>query len=620
MSICRDCFRTWAARRLLGLLVAGSIYSSVYPWYYLRFVVWRDGIGALRFNPMMDMTRMLGFTDTAIGGRMLPSVATAFFAILLVFGIQSAWAGPVGTPPDSPAIKSEGVDTHTQNEVGSPGTWMPDGPAKVAYVPIEGVIDSGKATYFKRVLESAKEQKVTHLVVHLTTPGGHLSAGMEMLSAALDTPRNGPRLIAFVDDHSLSAGSLIGYGHDEIYVTNKAMLGDIGVITQGSDGKIEYLPEKIETVVRALLRNAAQNRGWDQAKLVKMTARNQELYRFDVPDGHGGMVSKFVIEDDLGKFLSDHPRLKEGDKTLVLGKDRLLSYTGREAVAEGMATAMVDDLEAIYTRLGVTKDQVLDLSPTSTERTAWALASFAPLLAAAAMLFLFLEFKMPSGGLWIGLAVVCGIAFFACQFYMDLATYLEVILILSGLILVLVELFIFPLGGLIALLGGLFIAVGLVLSFVSTGIQFQPYAVGYGDALMFAVLQSGFALSILSVGTLFFIMALPKLALRTGLADAAAITAISSDGANTPESQAGKLIGRVGFAHTMLRPSGQISIDGQLHAGMTDNGSFLPPGAEVNVIAIHFGELVVRSIGSGSPSPQTPSASSSGSLPQDGIS
>jgi membrane-bound ClpP family serine protease len=187
---------------------------------------------------------------------------------------------------------------------------------RVGYLPINGAIDQGKAAYFKRALAKAKEQHLTHVVVHLTTPGGELGAGMEMLNACLDTPKDAPRLIAFVDDHSLSAGSLIAYGHDEILVTAKAMLGDIGVITMSSDGKIEYLPEKIETVVRTLLRNAAQNRGWDQAKLVKMTARTQELYRFDL----GAGKQAYVIEDDLGTWLAAHPEIKGESKVLTLGK------------------------------------------------------------------------------------------------------------------------------------------------------------------------------------------------------------------------------------------------------------------------------------------------------------
>ncbi len=456
----------------------------------------------------------------------------------------------------------------------------------VAYLPIEGEINEAKAAYFKRMLEQAKKQHVTHLLVHLTTPGGQVLAGMSMMNAALDTPKDAPRLIAFVDDHSLSAGSMIAYGHDEILVTPKALLGDIGVITRGSDGKIEYLPEKIETVIRALLRNAAQNRHWNQAKLVKMTARTQDLYRFTV-DGK----EEFVIQDDLSVWLAAHPGVSTDSKVLVLGNDRLLSYTAREAVEAGMATALVNDLDAAYARLGVAKADVIDLSPSSTEQLAWSLAAFAPMLAALALLFIFLEFKIPAGGLWLLLAAGAGVGFFVCQFYLDLANYLEVTLIIVGLALIVVEFLVVPFAGMFAAAGMLLLTTGLVLAFMPTATQFTPSAVGWGDSLTNAMIQAGYSLVIVSIGTVALIAALPRIALHTGLADAAAIDGTS---AGSVEAAAIDLIGQRGVARTLLRPGGQVDVAGQLFNALTEQGDFIQPGAAVEVVAARFGELVVK--------------------------
>ena len=472
--------------------------------------------------------------------------------------------------------------------------------AKVGYIPIEGGIDGTKAAYFKRSLKAAEERGLTHVVVHFTTPGGELGAGMEMLNAALSVPQNKPRLIAFVDDHSLSAGSLVAYGHDEVLVTSKALLGDIGVITQGTDGKIEYLPEKIETVVRSLLRNAAQHRGWDEAKMVKMTARNQELYRFTLPAVPASAAGEavpakevFVIQDDLGTWLAAHPDIKSESKVLVLGVDRLLSYTARDAVAQGMATAMVADLDAVYLRLGVTKTDVTDLSPSSTERTAWTLAGIAPLLAALALGLVFLEFKMPMGGMWLVLAAVVGAGFFVCQFYQDLATSIEVVIMVVGLTLILVEVFAFPVGGLLAGSGALMVVIGLVLSFMPTTTQFQPSVDGWGTMAMAAIWQSLTAVIVLTIGTIVMIAALPKMALKTGLADAAAITGTSG---GALEAEAATLVGSHGITHTILRPSGQIRIGQRILGAVSRDGGFIAEGAPVEVTGVHYGELVVTAV------------------------
>lgn len=456
----------------------------------------------------------------------------------------------------------------------------------VAYVPIEGEINPAKATYFKRALEQAKEKKVTHLLVHLTTPGGQLGAGMDMMNAALDVPKDAPRLIAFVDDHSLSAGSMIAYGHDEILVTPKAMLGDIGVITMSSDGKIEYLPEKIETVVRALLRNAAQNRGWNQAKLVKMTARTQDLYRFTL-DGK----DEYVIQDDLSAWLAAHPGVSTDSKVVVLGTDRLLSYTAREAVEAGMATALVNDLDAAYARLGVKAADVVDLSPSATEEMAWSLATIAPMLAALALLFIFLEFKVPLGGLWLIGAAAAGIGFFVCQFYMDLANYLEVTLIILGLVLIVVEFLVLPLAGMFAAAGFTLLLTGLILAFMPTATQFTPSAVGWSDTLKSAMTQASFAIAVVTAGTIAMLFALPKLALHTGLADAAAIDGTS---AGSVEAAAVSLVGQRGVTRTLLRPGGQVDVAGQLFNAVTEQGDFIQAGAPVEVVAARFGELIVK--------------------------
>ncbi len=453
---------------------------------------------------------------------------------------------------------------------------------RVGYLPIHGPIDDGRAAYFKRGLGEAKKQGMTHLVVHLTTDGGALSAGQAMLQQALAS--DGPRLIAFVDNRCYSAGSLIAYGHHEILLTKEATLGDIGVIKMSADGKMEYAPEKVETVVRTLLRSAAQNRGWNEATLVKMTARNQDLYRFDLPEG-----PKMVIEDELPSFLAANPTIKTESKVLLLGKDRLLSYTAQEAVKAGMATALVDDLDGVYARLGVTKTAVTDLSPTSAERWSWTMAEAAPLLAAAALFFLFMELKAPGFGWWGGLAVACGVGFFVCQFALDLANSFEVVLLVLGVALVVLELFIIPTMGLLGILGGLMVVLALLLSFMPTDLQFDMSSPFWAERAAQAMTQATGAIAVMTIGTIGMLLLLPRLAVRSRLADAAAIDATS---AGTIE--AANLGGKTGTARSDLTPAGEVEVEGHLYSANADHGQFIPVGTPITVVEARFGELVVR--------------------------
>ena len=461
---------------------------------------------------------------------------------------------------------------------------------RIAYIKIEGVIDPGKSRYYQRAMDEAIEQKVDAVVVHLTTPGGRLDSAIEITKAALAVPEGGPLTVAFVDRESYSAGSLIAYAHNRVYLTNVATLGDIGVIFVGADGKMEYAPEKAETVARAMLRSVAQKNGWSEAKLLKMTARNQDLYRFDLPDG-----PVWVIEDDLPRFLADHPDVKDEKKILILGEDRLLSYTHQEALADGMATGIVKDLPDLYRTLGGDPSTVLNLAPTSTEELSWTLSGYASLLAALAVLFIILELKTPGIGLWASLAGVCGILFFICQFYMELASYPEVLLILFGIALLVVDLFFLPTGGMLAMVGLTAAMVGLVLAFMPDSTQFAPSSDGWGNSLGVALSNSIMALLVAVGGIIALLLALPKLAVAQRLASVAEITA-TSDGNEKAVAIINSHIGKRAVARSDLSPNGFIHLNDQEMGAVAQHSEFIKAGTAVIIVDMQFGEAVVRTV------------------------
>lgn len=465
----------------------------------------------------------------------------------------------------------------------------PSSAKRIAYVKIDGVIDPGKSKYYRRALDQAIAAKVDAVVVHLTTPGGRVDSAEEMTKAALAVPDDGPLMVAFVDRRSYSAGSLIAFAHRRIYVTPVATIGDIGVILIGADGQMEYAPEKGETVVRALLRSVAQKNGWNEAKLLKMTARNQDLYRFDLPTGQ-----VWVIEDDLPRFLAAHPEVNNGDKILLLGKDRLLSYTAKEAIDEKMATGQVTDLAGLYRELGGDPTTVLNLAPSGTEEFSWTLGGFAPLLAALAVMFVILELKSPGVGLWISLAGVCGVLFFICQFYLELASYPEVLLVTIGVVAIGLEIFLLPTGGLLALMGTGMAMVGLVLAFMPDANQFAPTDPRWSGNLLDALISSLLAMLVAAGGLVALILALPRLAVTRRMASVAEITATSSSDSPTSATNLG--VGSRAIARSDLTPNGAIVCNGRELNGESQNGEFIKAGTAVEIVGMRFGEAIVRPV------------------------
>jgi membrane-bound serine protease (ClpP class) len=507
-------------------------------------------------------------------------------SLFLAFFSAASSALSAAEPSTAPAAKEPSATETT------PVTTGPEAPTtaakRIAYIKIDGVIDDGKAAYYQRSLDKAVEQKVDVVVVHLTTPGGGVMAAEKITKTALAVPDNGPLMVAYIDRESYSAGSLIAYAHQRVYLSKIATLGNIGVIFQGADGEMKYGPEKIETVIRALLRAVAQKNGWNEALLQKMTARNQDLYQFNSPDG-----PIYVIEDELPKFLSEHKNFKDEDKILLMGEDRLLSYTADEAIKHKMASGMAKDLDELYRQLGGVPANVLNLAPSNTEEMAWTLGSFAPLLAALAVLFIIMELKTPGIGLWASLAGVCGILFFICQFYLELASYPEVILVVLGVGLIVLELFFLPTGGLIGICGAALGLSGLILAFMPDNVQFNPTSDGWGSALAAAFSNSILALIVGAGGIIALLFALPKMAVASKMAAIGEITATSESDTTNALVKSG-LIGRVVTTRSDLTPNGSILVEQREMSAVAEHGAFIKAGTQVSIIDIQFGEAVVR--------------------------
>ena len=461
----------------------------------------------------------------------------------------------------------------------------------VGYVEIDDIIDRFQDRYLARVIELARAENIDTLLVRIDTDGGEVHHARTMFKRILDLEAAGIRTVAFIDFRAISAGALIAYAHEEVYLSETASIGDIGVVFQSPDGEIKYAPEKFETVVRTLLVQAAEQRGWSRGMLLKMTAHKQSLYRVTLP----GASVHYVIEDDLPEFLARHPDVDRDDSKQVIvyrGPDRLLTLTGLEAVRFGMASGNVADLDAMHERLRVSEHDVVDLSPRGAERAAWALSRFAPALAGLAVLFLLFELKTPGVGLWVGLAALLGAGFLLAQYSLDLIENFELLLIVIGIGLVVAEMFTMAGGGLLAALGAATGFTGLVLAFLPNELTFDFDDPVFVDALGDAALGGAMAVGIVAAGTVLAIRYLPRsTALHRRIAMEGAVTATS---AGKIEARAGALLGKRGEAAEALHPSGTVRIGEESIRARAEHGAYVAAGAAVEVVSVEFGEVVVR--------------------------
>ena len=461
----------------------------------------------------------------------------------------------------------------------------------IGYVEIDDIIDRFADRYLARVIERAQDEGVDTLLVRIDTDGGEVLHARTMFKRILDLEAEGIRTVAFVDFRAISAGALIAYAHEEVYLSETASIGDIGVVFQTPEGEIKYAPEKFETVVRTLLAQAAEQRGWNRAMLLKMTAHKQSLYRITLPGGS----MEYVIEDDLPEYLARHPDIDRDDPQQVIvyrGPDRLLTLTGLEAVKFDMASGNVADLDAMHERLGVSGDEVVDLSPRGSERAAWALSRFAPVLAGLAVLFLLFELKTPGVGLWAALAALLGTGFLLAQYSLDLMENFELLLIVIGVGLVAAEMFTMAGGGLLAALGAALGLTGLVLGFLPNELAFDFGDPVFIDALRDAAFGGATSVGIVAVGTVLAVRYLPRsMALHRRIAVREAVTATS---AGDIEARSATLLGRRGETVEALHPSGMVRFGDESIRARAEHGAYIAEGAAVEVVSVEFGEVVVR--------------------------
>ena len=462
----------------------------------------------------------------------------------------------------------------------------------VGYIELDDIIDRRSDRYLARALEQARAEDVDTVLIRIDTDGGEVHHARTMFKRILDLEADGIRTVAFIDFRAISAGALIAYAHEEVYLSETASIGDIGVVFQSPEGKIEYAPEKFETVVRTLLVQAAEQRGWNRGMLLKMTAHKQSLYRITLP---GGTV-EYVIEDDLPEFLARHPDIDRDDPKEVIvyrGPDRLLTLTGREAVKFAMASGNVAGLDAMHERLGVAAGEIVDLAPRGTERAAWAVSRFAPVLAGLAVLFLLFELKTPGVGLWAGLAALLGAGFLLAQYSLDLMENFELVLILLGLGLVVAEMFTMAGGGLLAALGAALGLTGLVLGFLPNDLAFDLDDPAFVDYLRDAAFGAATAVGIVAAGALLAVRYLPRSALHRHVAVREEVTATSA-GDLEARAGAGSLLGRRGTTDEPLHPSGAVRLGTETVRARAEHGAYIAAGTTVEVASVEFGELVVR--------------------------
>jgi membrane-bound serine protease (ClpP class) len=430
------------------------------------------------------------------------------------------------------------------------GAWgapLAQQPRPVVYVAsVEGVIDLGLAPYVQRVLDEAAAANAAAVLLDINTFGGRVDAAVRIRDALLDSQ---VRTIAFINKRAISAGALISLAAQQIVMAGGGTIGAATPVQLGQPGSAALpVEEKTVSYVRKEFRATAESR-----KRPPLLAE--------------AMVDADVVIPGL------------------VEKGKLLTLTTDEAIQHQLADFRAESLEQALQVVGLAGAEIRRLPVNWAERVVRFLTHpiVSSLLVSIAMFGILIELRTPGFGIPGALGVTSLGLFLWGHWLVQLAGWEELLLVLAGVVLLVLEVFVIPGFGIAGAAGIVALLAGLVLSMLGSGNTAQLLMLVSARVVFALLVALGASLLLLR-----FMTKLPvgrRLILETGLP-------AGQGYASAPESDA-HWLGKQGTAWSVLRPSGIAEFEGQ-RVDVVSNGEMIEPGTRIEVIRVDGNRVVVR--------------------------
>ena len=428
-----------------------------------------------------------------------------------------------------------------------------DSAGRLVEIPIEGTIELGVASFVERMIRNVQAEDT--VVVRIKTFGGRVDGAVRIRDALLNSPAP---VIVFIDSRAISAGALISFAGDTIFMGRGASIGAATPIQGGGPNQApQPTSEKVVSYMRAEMRATAEANG----------------RRGDIAEA---MVDASIEVDGIS------------------AKDKLLTLTSSEAFKHRVSDATVDGYDKALQEMGLSELPRESGAEAWGEKLARILTdpAVSSLLMTFGFLGLLLELYTPGFGVSGAIGLSCLMAFFFGQHAANLAGPMEFVLFMTGLALVAAEIFIIPGFGIAGITGAL-----MMIWVVGKG--FLDFEIPWEVASELGYVREGVESLTVRIGILLVVFALATWMVARRL------TRTKSYGmvAHPPMSEAPTRSGhaeardsRVGLeavALTDLRPSGFIEMDGERIDALSE-GDMVRKGQRVKVIRDLGTEVVVR--------------------------
>lgn len=337
----------------------------------------------------------------------------------------------------------------------------------------ETAISESTWIYIKQGLEFYKKQKPIFIILELNTPGGEVFVSQKISDALkeMDTQLNIP-IVAFINNWAISAGAMLAYSCRFITTVKDGSMGAAEPVHIGEGGKLETASEKVNSALRADFANRA--RFFDRNPLIAEAMvdkdmilvlrhgaitrlENETQIRLTGPDPD-------IIISPKGKLLTlnGEQMLDYGVADLILPPTKLAEITPAEKKAgEWPADKMLLFQSPFFSNIPQAKIVSYQMDWKTKFFALLATPLVSSLLFMGLIIGIYMEISAPGASLPGFIAATCLFLIILSSFALEVAGWLELIVLLTGLILILVELFVLPTFGLLGVLGIVLFIAGL---------------------------------------------------------------------------------------------------------------------------------------------------------------
>ena len=416
----------------------------------------------------------------------------------------------------------------------------------VVHLKIADNIDPRTNRYTELGLEYAESVKADYVILELDTYGGALTDADEIRTRILDYKRP---IYAFINKDAASAGALISIACDSIYMAKGSSIGAATVVT----GEGTAAPDKYQSYMRSIMRSTAEAKG-----------RNPR-------------IAEAMVDEDI-------------DLDSIAKEGKVLTFSVSEAIKWGFCEAQTETIDEIMKRSGVTEYEIKSYNLSGSEKI---IALFLnPFVSGILILIIiggiYFELQTPGIGFPIIASAIAAILYFTPYYLNGLAENWEIILFFIGVILIGLEIFVFPGFGVAGILGITFTVLSLILVMINNdgfSFDFVP------NADLFSAIATAISALLGSIILLFF--GGTKLADSKAFRKIALVDTQETSKGFTSNVYSNELKGKAGVAYTILRPSGKVLIDGEIYDAFT-GGDYIEKDEKIIVMSISGTSLKVK--------------------------